>query len=107
FERAEMECAIAAAGEAALSEQELAEQLVQADAPRGEDADVAVQREDEVAILERGGDADGNRFLADAGEPLRQLPLPEQAQHLLLDQARQEQRTVQRAGIGCWDRDRV
>jgi len=43
--------------------------------------------------------------LLDMTIPLNDLP--EQAKHLLLDQARQQQRTVQRAGIGCWDHDRV
>ena len=46
-----------AIAEAAFPEEPLAEQLIQADAPRGEDADVAVQREDEVAILEASAGA--------------------------------------------------
>ena len=51
--------------------------------------------------LQRGGDADADRLLTDAGEPLRQLALPEQAEHLFFDQARQQQRAVERMGIGC------
>ena len=50
-EQAEMEGAIASAGEAAFLEQELAEQPLEVDAARREDAEVAVQRQDEVVVL--------------------------------------------------------
>ena len=47
-EDAEMERAIAAAGEAALLEQQLPEQPLEVDAARGEHAEVAVQRQDPI-----------------------------------------------------------
>ncbi len=96
-----MKGAIAPAGEAAFLEQQLAEQPFEIDAAGREDAEVAVQRQDPVVVLQRGGDADADRFLADAGEPFRQLPLPQQAEHFFFDEARQQQRAVERWAVGC------
>ena len=95
LERAEVEGAVAALGEAALAAEELAEQPRQVEVPPGEDAEVAVHREDVVVGLERGDDTGGDRLLADAGEPLREPALPEQDQHLLLDHAGQEHRAIE------------
>ena len=50
---------------------------------------------------QRSGDADGDGLLPDAGKPFRQLALPEQAEHFLFDQARQQQRAIERVDIGC------
>ena len=63
----------------------------------GEDAEVPVHREHVVVGLERGHDARRDRLLADAREPLREPPLPQQEQHLLLDHPRQQQRAVEAA----------
>ena len=63
----------------------------------GEHAQVAVHGQDPVVGVERGGDADRDRLLAHAREPLRQLALAQQQQRLLLDQARQQERAVQLA----------
>jgi hypothetical protein len=60
-------------------------------------AQVAVHREDRILRLQRARHADRDGFLADPREPLRELALPQQAQHLLFDQARAQQRTVERA----------
>ena len=51
LEHAEVEGAVAAAGEAALLEQQLAEQPLEVDAARGEHAEVAVQRQDRVVVV--------------------------------------------------------
>ena len=96
LQRAEVEAAVAPGGEAPLPAEQLAQQPVEVDAPGGEDAEVAVQRQDDVVAPEGGHHPDGDRLLPDAGEPLRQPALAEQPEHLLLHQARHEQRPIQR-----------
>jgi hypothetical protein len=90
-ERPEVEGAVPAVGEPVGLAQELAEEPVEVEPASGEHAQVAVQGQDEVLRLEGGHHPHRDRLLADAGEPLREPPLAEQAQHLLLDQARPEQ----------------
>ena len=100
LQRAEVERPIASLRESALLAEQLAEQHRQLDAARREDAEVAVQRQDVVVGLERRSDPDGDGFLPDAREPLGQPVLPQQPQHLLFDQARPQQRFVERAQLG-------
>ena len=95
LERAEVEAPVPAGGEAALPAEELAQESVEVDAPAGEDAEVAVQRQHEVVLVEGRHDPDGDGLLPDTREPLRQAALAEQPQHLLLHQARQEQCPVE------------
>ena len=66
LERAEVEGAVAALREAALAAEQLAEEPRQVEVAPGEDAEVAVHRQDVVAGLERGDDPGGDRLLADA-----------------------------------------
>ena len=60
-----------------------------------------MQRQDPVVILQRGGHADRDGLLADARKPFRQRALPEQAKHFFFDQARQQQRAIERLDVGC------
>ena len=99
LERAEVERAVAALREAALAAEQLPEQLRQVEVAAGEDAEVAVHRQDVVVRLERGDDARRDRLLADAREPLRQPALAQEDQHLLLDHPGQEDRAVEVAQL--------
>ena len=78
-------------GESVGLAEELPEQPIEVDAAGGEHAEVAVHRQDPVVGLEGVGHADGDGFLADPAEPLRQPALAQQRQHALLDQARQRE----------------
>ena len=71
------------------------EQREQVEAPRREDAEVPVHRQDGIVWPKGGGHADGNGFLPDSGEPLRQSPLSKQNQHLLLDHPREDEGAIQ------------
>ena len=95
-EDAEMERAVAAAGEAAVAAQQLAEERQQIQPAGGEDPQIPVHREDGIVRPQGGGDADRDGLLPDAGEPLGQPSLPQQDQHLFLDQPRKQQRAVER-----------
>ena len=96
LERAEVERPVAALREAAVPPKKLAEQRAQVEPAAREHAEVAVHRQDPVVRAQRRRHAHRDRLLADAGEPLREPSLPEQDQHLLLHQAREEQSPVER-----------
>ncbi len=95
LEVTEVEGPVAPLGEAALPAQELAEEAGKVEIPSGEDPEVAVHREDEVAGPQGGDDPGGDGLLADPGEPLGQAPLPQEQEHLLLDHPREEDRAIQ------------
>ena len=94
-ERAEVEGAVAALREAALAAEQLPEEPRQVEVAPGEDAEVAVHREDGVVRLEGGDDPGGDRLLPDAREPLGEPALAEEDQHLLLDHPGEEQGAVE------------
>ena len=99
LELAEVEGAVAALREAALAAEQLAQQLGQVKLPPGEDAQVAVHRQQVVAGLEGRDDAGRDRLLADAGEPLGEPALAHQDQHLLLYHPGEQQRAVELAQL--------
>jgi hypothetical protein len=100
LEHAEVERAVTTRRDAAFAEQQLVEQAPEIEPACREHAEIPMHRQDEVVPLERCGHADGDGLLPDPGEPLPQLALPQQPQHLLLDQPRQQQRSIQRDRIG-------
>ena len=87
----EMEAPVVSLGEAGGLALELGEQLGEFDAPGGEHAEVAVHREDELVRLEGGRAPDGDGLLAHAAEPFADAPLPQQAEHFLLDEPGEQQ----------------
>ena len=91
----EVEGAIAAFGVAASLAHELAKQGLEGQPTHGPHAQVAMQRQDDIARLERPGTADGDSLLPVSAEPLSDTVLPDQPQHLLLDGARQTQGAVE------------
>ena len=93
--RAEMKRPIAAAGVAAVAAQQLAEERAQVEPAAGEDAEIAMERQNRVVGPQRRRHAHRDGLLPDAREPLRQPSLPQQDQHLLLDQARKQQGAIQ------------
>ncbi len=98
--QAEVKRAVAAVGEAALAAHELAEQARKLDAARGPHAQVAVHRQQPIAVLQAAGDADGDGLLPVAAEPLGDAVLADEPQHLLLDGPRELERAVERQRIG-------
>jgi hypothetical protein len=66
LERSEVKRPVASSGEAARLAEHLAQQLREIESAPGEHAQVAMHRQDDVARLERGDDADGDGLLADA-----------------------------------------
>ena len=97
LEQSEVERAVAPLGEAAVLAEELAEQPAQVDPARGEHAEVAVHGQDPVVRLQGEGHADRDGLLSHAREPLGEPALAQEEQRLLLDQAREEQRSIQLA----------
>ncbi len=93
---ADVKGAVASAGEAAVASEQLPHQREQVHPAPGEHAQVPVHRQDRIFRLERRRDADGDGLLADAGEPLRQAALAEQDEHLLFEEAREDERAVKR-----------
>ena len=91
----EVEAALAALAVAGGLALPLGEELREGHAPRGEHPQVAVHRQDVLVVQQgqRGTYADS--LLPDAAEPLADLALPEQAQHLLLDHSGPDQVLVQ------------
>ena len=108
LERAEVEGAIAPGGEPVGASQQLTEQPVERYPTAGEDTEVAVQWQQPVIGMSRGDHTDGDRLLADPGEPLGEPPLAEQHEHLLVDEPRQEQCPVQLVQLlGCVGRSQL
>ena len=93
---AEVEAAVVALGESGRFALELGEEVGQFDAPGGEDAEVAVHRQDELVGVQRSGAPHGNGFLTHAAEPFADSALPKQAEHFLFDESR-EQKLIQQA----------
>jgi hypothetical protein len=95
-EHAEVESAVAAAGEPAVTPEQLAEERQEVEPAPGEHPEVAVHRQDVIVLGEGGDHACRDRFLSDPREPLRELALPQQDEHLLFDEARQQDRAIHR-----------
>ena len=93
--RTEVEAAVAALGEALTAALPLRKQLAEFHAAVGEDAEVAVQRQDVVLFLQGHGGAYRNGLLADAREPFADLALAQEDEHLVLDHAWQQDATVE------------
>src|SRR4029453_12009148 len=94
-EVAEVEGGVAAPGEAAAAAEELAATTGQVELAPAEHPEVAVTGQDPVVVLQRGDDADRDGLLPDAREPLGQVASAQQRQHLVLDQAGEEQAPVE------------
>ncbi len=89
-----MEAAVPALGEAVRVALELAEEPCHGHTARGESSEVAVHWQDVLVRLHGQGGAHGHCLLPDPAEPLADTPLPEHAQHLLLNEARAQQALI-------------
>ncbi len=99
---AEMEAPLASLAVAGGLALPLGEKLAEGHAPRGEHAQVAVHGQDVLLLLQHHGGTHTDGLLTDTAEPLTDLALTKQAQHLLLDDARVDQLLVgvQEKGVG-------
>ena len=104
FGKAEVEGAVAPFREAALLPHQLAEQGAQFHPAGRPHAQVSMHREKVVAVFECPGRSHRNGLLAVAAEPLRNAPLPDEPQHLLLNDSRRKKRAVERLVIDVVDR---
>src|SRR5690606_41647592 len=95
----EVEGAVAPVREAARAAHELAEERAERHAARRPYAEVAVHREDPVPLLQRPGNADGDGLLAVSAEPLGETVLTDEAEHLLLDRAREAEGAVESESV--------
>ena len=84
----EMKRAFAALAEAFLASLPLHEQLVERHFTRCEHTQITVHRHYVLISVQRHSGANSNSFLAYTAEPLADLPLAQQHQHLFLDHAR-------------------
>ena len=91
-----VKAAVPALGEPMVLALELREETVERDVARGEDAQVAVHREDELVLGHGGCDAHRDGLLAHAAEPLADFALTQLGHHFLLNHAWQQQLAVQR-----------
>ena len=91
-----VKAAVPALGEPMVLALELRKETVEGNVARGEDAQVAVHREDELVLGHGGCDAHRDGLLAHAAEPLADFALTQLGHHFLLNHAGQQQLAVQR-----------
>jgi hypothetical protein len=84
---AEVKGTVAAFGKPSFFTLELHEKLIEWEISSGENAQVAVHRQNELFRFHGQGDTYGNSFLSEAAEPFGNLTKPQLAKHFFFNKA--------------------